>query len=154
MFMASGGSCNDDDVVTGSDRRLSSDPGISRSINLGDCPGRLRSGEKSGGDGSSNKLFKLLVTWSGSSLGRGNSLMNGGVLISNIGSWSKEISGGLFEKVGIGLSANGSCADPSSTSTSPSPSASASSVEAASDGDGLAAGTGSTGLLDTESKTS
>ena len=38
---------------------------------------------------SSNKLLKLLVTESGSNRGLDNSRVYGGVLISNIGGWSK-----------------------------------------------------------------
>ena len=65
---------------------FNSDPGSKRSINLGDCPLKLGRGEDMGGGCiSSNKLLKLLVTVSGSNLGRGNSRRYGGVLISKIG---------------------------------------------------------------------
>lgn len=66
--------------VTVPGRALSSEPGKSRSISLGDCP------EKLGRDvvESSNKLLRLFVTESGSNRGRGNSRMYVDVLL-NIG---------------------------------------------------------------------
>lgn len=81
---------------------LSSEPGNKRSINLGDCPEKL--GRVVGGVWfvSSNKLLKLLVTVSGSNRGLGNSRMYGGVLISNIGGWSKCRSGKAVFGVKVG----------------------------------------------------
>jgi hypothetical protein len=132
-------------VVTVPGRALSSDPGSRRSINLGDCPERWVPGEKCDRIGSSNKLLKLLVTWSGSKRGRGNSLMYGGVLMSNIGGWSNSMSEGSLENGrGVELAwKNESCMDISSASTSW--------VDVASDAEGLATRVGSGGLLAIES---
>ena len=73
-------------IVTVPGLALSSEPGNKRSISLGDCPEKLGLDAFGGtGAGSSNKLLKLLVTESGSNLGRGSSRMYGGVLMSNMG---------------------------------------------------------------------
>jgi hypothetical protein len=74
---------------------LSGDPGNKRSISLGDCPEKLGRDVVGGGFGSSNKLLRLLVTESGSNRGLGNSLIYGGVLISNIGEFPNWKSGKL-----------------------------------------------------------
>jgi len=77
-------------VVTAPGLVLSSDPGSRRSIKRGDCPEKpgRDAGALGGVFASSNKL-KLFVTESGSSRGRGSSRRYGGVLISNMGGWSK-----------------------------------------------------------------
>jgi hypothetical protein len=132
-------------VVAVPGRALSSDPGCRRSINLGDCPERLGPGERFVGIGSSNKLLKLLVTWSGSKRGRGNSLIYGGVLMSNIGGWSNSMSDrSLVNRGGVGLAwKNESCMDISSASISW--------ADVVSDAEGLATRVGSGGLLAIES---
>ena len=90
---------------------------------------------------SSNKLLKLLVTESGSNRGLGNSRMYGGVLISNIGGWSKCKSGKEFgwNVGGEGAAAwkKDSCIEVSSASAG---------VEVEEASEGLAAG-GSGGLF-------
>jgi hypothetical protein len=136
-------------IVTVPGRALSSDPGSSRSINRGDCPEKLGRVAVFGGTWfvSSNKLLKLLVTESGSNRGLGNSRIYGGVLISNIGGWSKGMSGKVFAgggKVGgEGAAAwkKDSCIEISS--------ASAWGVEVEEASEGLAAGRGSGDLFRT-----
>lgn len=97
---------------------------------------------------SSNRLLKLLVTESGSNRGLGKSRMYGGVLMSNMGGWSKWRS----EKVFVGGNVGGegaaalkkdSCIDISSASAG---------VEAEEPSDGLAAG-GPGGLFKTMEST-
>jgi hypothetical protein len=92
---------------------------------------------------SSNKLLKLLVTESGSNRGLGSSRIYGGVLISNIGGWSKcrseKVGGGNVEGDGAAAWKKDSCIDISSASAG---------VEVEEASEGLAAG-GSGGLFKT-----
>ena len=102
---------------------FSSEPGRSRSINLGDCPEKV--GLESVFDGppfvSSNKLLKLFVTVSASNLGLGSSRRYGGVLISNIGGWSNWISGSGGKEGGVGAAAlkKESCMEISASASAP-----------------------------------